>query len=53
MARAWEDKIRTKLRVKVDEKHRVNFNEWLKDGNKLSYAELKELNSVLKGDYVG
>ena len=36
----------------ANEKARVKFNEWIDDGNKLTYNQLRKMNSIWKKDYI-
>ena len=51
MVKEWNNEIGEKLMSKVEMKARDKFNDWLKDGNKLTYTQLRGLNSVWKKDY--
>ena len=53
MAQLYKEKISDKLKGMVDHQARLNFNEYLSEGNKLTYLQLRKLNSVWKKDYVG
>lgn len=45
--------IGKKIGKQVDDVARENFVTWLEAGNKLSFGQLKKLNSVWKSDYIG
>mmetsp|Transcript_42051 Transcript_42051/g.64441 ORF Transcript_42051/g.64441 Transcript_42051/m.64441 type:complete len:234 (-) Transcript_42051:24-725(-) len=52
LASKWEKMIGKYLVDEVTVLARKNFNEFLAQGGKLTYAELKKLNSVWKEDYI-
>jgi len=52
LAKKWQSKVGEKLLVKHDEFGLKIFNDYLKEGNKLSIAELKKLKEHWKEDYV-
>ena len=52
LADQWTDKIMDKLATETKGVARKNFQNWVGQGNKLSYNNLRRLNSVWKKDYV-
>ena len=48
LARNWEKRIGQKLLEKFEEVKREQFNERIKGGHRLTYAELRKLNDVYK-----
>ena len=53
LANHWTKLLGDKLKKRVEEKQRENFNKFINDGGRLTYKELRELNSVMKKDYIG
>ena len=52
LASQWEQKIESKLHKETEKVAQEKFKGWLADGNRLSYLDLRKLNTVWKKDYV-
>jgi len=53
LAKKWEKQIGEHLVKEVHKQARKNFNEFIEQGGRLSYLELRKLNSTWKKDYIG
>lgn len=49
----WEKEVGKKMTDQLKNEGRLNFNQWVNKGGKLSYNQLSKLNSVWKKDYAG
>ena len=52
LARIWVDKLGVKLVKKVKAEEIKIFNEELEEGKRLSFLEIRRLNTVFKKEYV-
>lgn len=51
-ANVWLNKIGANLKQAVSVEARKNFNTYISEGNKLTIAQLRELNPQWKDDYI-
>jgi len=51
LSESWLKEIGSKLKDKVEIQAREDFQSFLKAGNKLTYRQLRKVNSVWKKDY--
>ena len=52
LARLWVDKLGVKLVKKVKAEEIKIFNEELEEGKRLSFLEIRRLNTVFKKEYI-
>ena len=52
LAKKYVNLIGKHLVQEVKNEERKNFNQFLESGGKLTYLELRKLNSVYRGDYI-
>jgi len=52
VAEIWKQELGSKLKEKYKAQHRKNFNEFIQAGNSLSYNQIRDLKTTLKGDYI-
>jgi hypothetical protein len=52
LANYWMKQMGDKLLLKTLEEARRNFQKFIEEGNKLTYEQIKMLNTIHKGDYI-
>lgn len=52
LANYWLKQIGDKLVIMTMEEARENFQKFIAEGNKLSYDQIRMLNTIHKGDYI-
>ena len=52
LAKRIEDRVKGKIKNETEEKRRDIFNKQVTDGLQLNYADLRQLDSTLKADYL-
>ena len=53
IAQLWEKEVGKTMADKANQQARGNFQDWIDQGNQLTYKQLRKLNSVWKADYAG